>query len=112
MTATTPTAPDAARRWRMALSREEIASLKTMEDWRSWLTILVNWGIVFGAMALVAAWPNVFTVVLALFLIGARQLGMAVVMHEAFHGTLLRKRSWNDWVLISWTRASSPPTTA
>jgi fatty acid desaturase len=98
MTATTQTSTEAARRWRVALTRDEIASLKAMQDWHSWLTIIVNWGIVFGAMALVAAWPNVFTIVLALFLIGARQLGMAVVMHEASHGTLLRKRSWNDWV--------------
>jgi fatty acid desaturase len=84
-------------RWRDALSADELASLKTLHDWHSWLSIAVNWGIVFAAFALVAAWPNVFTILLALFLIGGRQLGFAVLMHEASHGTLLRERRWNDW---------------
>jgi fatty acid desaturase len=37
------------------------------------------------------------TVLVALFVIGARQLGMAVVMHEAAHFTLFRNRRFNDW---------------
>ncbi len=84
-------------RWRDALSPEELASLKTLHDWRSWFSITLNWGIVAATFALVAAWPNVFTILLALLLIGGRQLGFAVFMHEASHGTLLRERRWNDW---------------
>jgi len=34
----------------------------------------------------------------ALCVIGARQLGMAVVMHEAAHRTIFRSRRWNDGV--------------
>jgi len=36
--------------------------------------------------------------VLALFVIGARQLGFAVLMHEAAHRSLFRNRAVNDWV--------------
>jgi fatty acid desaturase len=84
--------------WRDRISREEITELLRLQDWRSWLSVAVDWGIVFAAMALVGKWPNPLTVVLALFLIGARQLGLAVLMHEASHRSLFRSRAVNDWV--------------
>ena len=85
-------------RWRTVLSREEIDDLLEIRDSRAWLSILVNWGIVGASFALVARWPNPLTIVLALFLIGGRQLGMAILMHDAAHRALLRNRAWNDWV--------------
>ena len=87
--------------WRAQLTREEIAELLRFEDWRSWGSIAFNWLVVFASMALVAWWPHAPTlpipIVLALFLIGARQLGFAVLMHEASHRSLFAKRSVNDW---------------
>jgi fatty acid desaturase len=84
--------------WRAALSREELAPLLAQSDLRSWISIGVDWGLVLASFALVAAWPNPLTILAALFVIGARQLGLAVLMHEAAHRTLLRDRRWNDWV--------------
>jgi fatty acid desaturase len=49
-------------------------------------------------MALVAWLPHLLTILLALFVIGARQLGLAVLMHEAAHRTLFSSRATNDWV--------------
>jgi len=66
--------------------------------WRGFGLVVINWGLIAAAMALVAAWPNPLTVVAALFVIGARQLGLAVGMHEAAHRTLLKSRRLNDWV--------------
>jgi fatty acid desaturase len=57
----------------------------------------LNWALVFGAMALVAWAPNPLTIVLALFVIGARQLGFAILMHEAAHRSLFGNRRLNDW---------------
>lgn len=84
--------------WRARFTRDELATLIEMHDVRSWLSIVINWSITFGAMALVAHWPNPLTVILALALIGARQLGCAVLMHEASHRTLLSDKRWNDGV--------------
>ena len=84
--------------WRDLVSREEIAELLAFDDARGWLSVLGNWAIVFSAMALVALWPNPLTVVVALFLIGARQLGFAVLMHEASHRSLFASRAVNDFV--------------
>jgi fatty acid desaturase len=89
---------EGSQSWRENISREEIAELLRFEDWRSWVSVGVDWGIVFAAMALVTLWTNPLTVVLALFLIGARQLGLAVLMHEASHRSLFRRRAVNDWV--------------
>jgi fatty acid desaturase len=69
-----------------------------MVDWRSWLSLAVNWGLVAAAMALVAVWTNPLTIILAVFVIGARQLGLAVFMHDASHYALFRDKKLNDWV--------------
>jgi fatty acid desaturase len=84
--------------WRESFTREELASLIELHDLRSWFTLALDWSIVFASMAMVAVWTNPLTIVLALFLIGARQLGFAVIMHEASHRTFLSNRKWNDWV--------------
>ena len=99
MTAVTPSdleTPNA--RWREQVSRREIDGWLEMSDWKSWRSVLFNWGVVFASMAMVAAWPNPLTVLAALFLIGARQLGMAVLMHEASHRSLFSDKQTNDWV--------------
>ena len=83
--------------WRAALTHEEVRSLLEFRDLRSWLSILTNWSLVFAAFGLVALWPNPLTVVVALLVIGARQLGDAVLMHEASHRSLFRNRRLNDW---------------
>ena len=43
------------RAWRDALTREEIQDLLRTNNWRAWLSIGLDWGLVFGAMAMVAA---------------------------------------------------------
>lgn len=85
-------------------TREEVDELLVMKDWRSWSTLAINWGIVAGAMALVAAWTNPLTIILALFLIGGRQLGMSIIMHDASHRSYLSKPETNDWV-ANWLAA-------
>jgi fatty acid desaturase len=82
---------------RRALSPEERKSLLEINPVRSWWMIASNWILVLAAMAVVAWAPNPVTIVAALFVIAARQLGLAVVMHEAAHRTLFRTRWLNDW---------------
>jgi fatty acid desaturase len=83
--------------WREALSRDEVRDLLELRDWKSWASIAVNWALVAAAFALVAWRPNPLTVVVALFVIGARQLGLAILMHDAAHRALFRSRWLNDW---------------
>ncbi|MGH7787871.1 MAG: fatty acid desaturase family protein [Candidatus Binatia bacterium] len=87
----------AAAMVREVLTIEERKALLQIESWRSGWMIASNWVAIFAVMALVAWAPNPLTIVFALFVIGARQLGMAIVMHEAAHRTLFRNRRLNDW---------------
>ncbi len=93
-----PTAPpSSAQRWRDALTREEVQELLTVRDLRAWLSIALNWALVFASFALVAVWPNPVTIVAALCVIGGRQLSCAAIMHDAAHRCLFRSRRLNDW---------------
>ena len=47
---------------------------------------------------LVYFFPNPFTVILALFIIGGKQLACAILMHDASHFSILRNKKWNDRV--------------
>jgi len=87
--------------WLSVFSKEEKREILTLDDKQSVLTLVVNWSVTFAAFALVGvssgAWL-LLTIPLALFIIGGRQLGCAIVMHEAAHRTFLSNRVWNDRV--------------
>jgi fatty acid desaturase len=98
MNAPVDTSKAAAAMLREVLSTDERKALLRINPLASAWMMASNWLLVFAAMALVAWAPNPLTIVVALFVIGARQLGMAIVMHEAAHRTLFRNRRLNDWV--------------
>lgn len=84
--------------WLEHFSTDEIRELRTIREHRAWFTLALNYGLIAASMAMVAYAPNVLTVVLALCIIGTRQLGLAVVMHESAHYTLFKNRKLNDFV--------------
>jgi fatty acid desaturase len=83
--------------WRQAFTSEEIRDLRQVSNLHGAWMVASNWLLMAGAAALVAWWPSVLTVLVALFLVGSRQLGLAIVMHEAAHRTLFTNRRLNDW---------------
>lgn len=78
-------------------SADEWAFLKKRSDLLGLGMIAHAWIVIGLAMALFAIWPNPLTFVLAVMLIGARQLGLAILMHEAAHGGLSTNLKVNDW---------------
>ena len=92
------------RNWQEALGTAEIRELQTLRDWRSWFSLALNWALVFAAFALVAVWPNPLSILLAIFLIGGRQLGFAIFMHDAGHHALFSNPKLNDWA-ANWLAA-------
>ena len=49
--------------------------------------IITDWVIITGTFLMAAYWPNPLTWVIAVFILGARQLGLGVIVHETGHGT-------------------------
>lgn len=76
---------------------EEIRPLARRSDLMGVLMLLHCWGVIAGAIALFAWWPSVVTFVIAVVLIGSRQLGLAILMHDAAHNALFATRWLNDW---------------
>lgn len=62
------------------------------------LLVLHAWGLIAAGMALFAWWPNPFTFLLGVMVIGGRQLGLAILMHDAAHGLLFADRRLNETV--------------
>ncbi len=63
--------------------------------------VLHAWTVIFAAMALFVLWPNPLTLVVAIMLIGGRQLGLAILMHDTAHGLLFRRKAVND-LIAQW----------
>lgn len=63
-----------------------------------WGLTLHAWGSVLAATAIYFIWPNPFTFILAVMLIGSRQLGMAILSHDAAHRALFKSPKLNDFM--------------
>ena len=79
------------------LTTDEIRPLAERSDLMGLWLIVHCWGTIALAVGLFAVWPNPLTFVLAVAVIGSRQLGLAILMHEAAHNALFKSRKINDW---------------
>ena len=59
--------------------------------------IVTDWVIITGTFLVAAYWPNLLTWVIAVFILGARQLGLGVIVHETGHGTFFPSKSLNEF---------------
>ena len=85
-------------------SLEEWQSLTTRSHWRGLWLVAHCWGVIGAAMVMGAVWPA--TIPLAVIIIGTRQLGLFVLMHDAAHAGLHINRRVNDWVAV-WLCSAS-----
>ena len=73
---------------------EEWAPFQTRSHWRGPLLVLHAWGVIVLAGAVGVMWPVLIPI--CIMIIGARQLGLAILMHEAAHGALAKDLKLND----------------
>lgn len=71
-------------------------SLSDRSRWRGLWLVAHCWGVIGLAMVVGARWPVLIP--LCVMVIGARQLGVFILMHDAAHGLLHPNRKVNDWV--------------
>jgi fatty acid desaturase len=86
---------------RELLTDAQLADLRSRSLPRGLWLIAHAWLVIVGAVALVAWWPNPLTFLLAVMLIGSRQLGLAVLMHDGAHGCFSANQKLNMW-LSQW----------
>ena len=75
---------------------EEWAPLAARSSWKGLSLIAHAWIVILAAGAMAVIWP--LTLPLAWILIGGRQLGLAILMHDAAHGALHGNMKVNDFV--------------
>ena len=75
-------------------STEEWNALSARSSWKGIALVLHCWAVMGAAMAVGVVWP--LTIPLMVMVIGNRQLGLFILMHDAAHGLLHANRTVND----------------
>lgn len=88
------------------LSREQIREFTTPSTAQGLWVVLKTWLVIAAAFALVAWQTNPITILLAVVVLGSRQLSLAIIMHEGAHKTLVSPR-WLNEFLGQWFGAAA-----
>lgn len=81
-----------------AISPAELRTWSTRSDWHGTRVVAANWAMIAAIFTGVALWTNPISILIGIFLLGGRQLGLAVLMHECGHGSLFASRRANEIV--------------
>jgi len=82
----------------LVLSAAEDAELRQRSNLMGAWLVLHAWALIAGAMVLCALYPNPLTLLLGVIVVGNRQLGLAILMHDAAHRLLFAHPGINDRV--------------
>jgi fatty acid desaturase len=80
------------------LRAHEVEEFARVSSLRGALLVVHAWVVIAAAMVGYAWWPSLPTLVVAMIVVGGRQLGLFVLMHEAAHWRLFRGARANDRV--------------
>lgn len=78
------------------LSKEEIKELHKKSNIKGYFELISLWFWIIGAFALVYFYTNVFTIIIALLILGGKQLGCAIIMHDTSHYSLFKTKKENE----------------
>lgn len=80
------------------IPKAEIKRLSKRSDLMGfWLTFHA-WAVIFAAISVFLLWPNPIIFLGAVFIIGGRQLGLAILMHDGAHGLLFKNQKINAFI--------------
>jgi fatty acid desaturase len=75
-------------RARDLLTDDQLAEFRIRFTWKGAALVAHAWVLIVAAIILTAWWPNPLTYLFAVAIIGSRQLGLAILMHDGAHGGL------------------------
>lgn len=82
---------------RTLLTDEEFAAVTQKDNFKAAKIVATDWLLIAAAFYIAGAYPNPLTILFAIILIGSRQLGLGVIVHETGHRTLFSSSRWNDF---------------
>ncbi len=77
------------------LNPAQLAAVRERSDVWGVGLVVHAWGLILAAAAVYVIAPNPLTYMLAVAVIGSRQLGLLILMHDAAHGALARSPTLN-----------------
>lgn len=78
--------------------RDELSALRTRDNWRNFLYLGADWGLVLAAAtACQATGSHPAAYLAAAVIIGSRQRALMNLVHQASHGKLFRSPALNQW---------------
>lgn len=77
-------------------SPEEWASVSARSNWKGIAVVIHCWAVIGLAMAVGVMWP--MTIPFVVMVVGNRQLGLNILMHDAAHALLHENRKVNDFI--------------
>ena len=83
------------------LSKQEVQELKKTNNIKALALLLKNWSMAAALFTLVAVYPNVFTIIFAVALLGGVQMAMGAFLHDCSHRAMFSNQKVND-VLGHW----------
>lgn len=83
---------------RSSLDKEILKTLSRRTPWPWLKDAVLDWIVIAGALAVVHAFSNPITWLLALLVIGNRQHALAILGHDGTHFTLSHNRRLNDFL--------------
>lgn len=83
---------------RQIFAAEDWVAITANSSWRGIWLVAHCWLVILGVIGLATWWGNPLGWLLAVILIGGRQLGLAILMHDAAHGLLHPIRKVNNFL--------------
>lgn len=83
------------------LTKEEIQQLLKKSDWKAAFEFFHTWLWITFAFAISGFWPNPFTIVISMFIIGGKQLACAILMHDCAHRSMFDSK-WANTFFGNW----------
>jgi fatty acid desaturase len=80
------------------LTPDELDSLRQRSDLRGLWCVAHAWLVIIACMVALAVFPHPLVWLAGVMIVGARQLGLAILMHDAAHGVLTERRQLNEWL--------------
>jgi fatty acid desaturase len=80
------------------LTPDELQGLRRRSDLRGLWCVAHAWLVILGCMVALAMFPHPLVWLAGVMIVGARQLGLAILMHDAAHGVLTERRGLNEWL--------------
>lgn len=77
------------------LTPAQLERVRSRSNLRGAALVAHAWLLISGAAAVFVVWPNPATWVLAVMVIGSRQLGLLILMHDAAHNALAQSPALN-----------------